>query len=88
LASDDRERVARQRTLRKKLTDLEKRMATLETDKRMLDAKLADPAFYAGASTAQMLELSQQSNALAADIGAVEEAWLAAQHELEQAEAA
>jgi ATP-binding cassette subfamily F protein 3 len=87
-ATEERERVALQRSLRKKLGDLEKRMATLEADKRALDAKMADPAFYAGASTAQMLELSQQSNALAADVAAAEEAWLSAQQALEQAEAA
>ena len=87
-AVEGRERVALQRSLRKKLADLEKRMAALEADKRALDAKLADPSFYAKASTTQMLELSQQSNALASEIGATEEAWLAAQHELEQAETA
>ncbi|MBS0581736.1 MAG: ATP-binding cassette domain-containing protein [Proteobacteria bacterium] len=87
-AAEERERVAKQRSLRKQLADLEKRMAALEADKRALDAKLADSAFYAGASTAQMLELSQQSNVLAADIGTTEEAWLAAQHELEQTETA
>jgi len=87
-AADSRERAALQRSLRKKLVDLEKRMAALEADKRALDTKLADPAFYASASTAQMLEMSQQSNTLTADIGATEEAWLAAQQELEQAEAA
>ena len=74
--------------LRKKVTEIEQRMAALDKDKRDLDAKLADPEFYTGAATAQMLELSQKSNALAAEIGDLEEAWLAAQNELEQTETA
>jgi ATP-binding cassette subfamily F protein 3 len=74
--------------LRKKLAQIEQRMAALDKDKRALDAKLADSAFYAGAATAQMLELSQKSNALAAEIGVLEEAWLAAQNELDQTETA
>ncbi|MBS0590953.1 MAG: ATP-binding cassette domain-containing protein, partial [Proteobacteria bacterium] len=85
---DGRERSALQRSLRKKLTDLEKRMAVLDADKHTLDAKLADPTLYADTSTAQLLELSQQSNVLASDIRATEEAWLAAQRELEQVETA
>ena len=83
--ADARAKVA---PLRKKLADIEQRMAALDKDKRALDAKLADSEFYANASTAQMLELSQKSGALAAEIGALEETWLAAQHELEQAEVA
>ena len=63
-------------------------MAALDKDKRALDAKLADPGFYASVATGQMLELSQKSSALAAQIGELEEAWLAAQNELEQAEVA
>jgi ATP-binding cassette subfamily F protein 3 len=74
--------------LRKKLADIEQRMSKLEAEKRTFDAKLADPQFYVGASTAQMLELSQKSSALAAEIGTLEEGWLAIQKELEQAEAA
>jgi len=74
--------------LRKKLADIEQRMAALDKDKRALDAKLADPGFYASVATGQMLELSQKSSALAAQIGELEEAWLAAQNELEQAEVA
>jgi len=74
--------------LRKKLADIEQRMAALDKDKRALDARLADPEFYASAATGQMLELSQKSSALAAQIGELEEAWLAAQNELEQAEVA
>jgi len=74
--------------LRKKLADIEQQMAALDKDKRALDAKLADPGFYASAATGQMLELSQKSSALAAQIGELEEAWLAAQNELEQAEVA
>ncbi len=74
--------------LRKKLAEIEQRIAALDKDKRALDTQLADPGFYASAATAQMRELSQKSSTLATQIGELEEAWLAAQHELEQAEVA
>ncbi|WP_343182326.1 MULTISPECIES: ATP-binding cassette domain-containing protein [unclassified Rudaea] len=83
--ADTRAKVA---PLRKKLADIEQRMAALDKDKRALDAKLANAEFYSGAATAQMLELTQKSNAIAAEIGSLEETWLAVQQELEQAEAA
>ncbi|MFT3789547.1 MAG: ATP-binding cassette domain-containing protein [Rudaea sp.] len=83
--ADARARIA---PLRKKLAEIERRMAALDNDKRTLEAKLADPEFHAVAATAQMLELSRKSSAMAAEIGRLEDAWLAAQQELEQAEAA
>ncbi len=86
---DERRERAEQRArlapLRKEMQRIEQRMAAIEKEKRALDAKLADPQLYASASTAQMLEMSQRSAAMAAQIGALEHEWLNAQQELDQA---
>ena len=86
---DERRGRAEQRAklapLRKEMQRIEQRMAAVEKEKRALDAKLADPQLYASASTSQMLEMSQRSAAMAAQIGALEHEWLTAQQELDQA---
>ncbi len=86
---DERRGRAEQRAklapLRKEMQRIEQRMAAIEKEKRTLDAKLADPQLYASASTSQMLEMSQRSAAMAAQIGSLEHEWLNAQQELDQA---
>ena len=67
---------------------IEKRLATLEEDKRALDAKLADPQVHEATSTAQMLDLSQRRSLLAEEIAALEAEWLHLQNELDQADVA
>jgi len=74
--------------LRKQLQHIEKRMASLEKDKQALEQKLADADFYSKASTAQMLELSQQRATLASEVDALEGEWLHLQAELDAADAA
>ena len=86
---DERRERAEQRAklapLRKEIQRIEQRMAALEKEKQTLGSKLADPQLYATASTAQMLDFSQRSATLSAEIDALEHAWLAAQQELDQA---
>jgi ATP-binding cassette, subfamily F, member 3 len=85
---DRRERAearARLAPLRKEMQRIEQRMATLEKDKAALDLQLADPAFLQKSSTSQTLELTTRSAAMATQIGALEQEWLAAQAELDQA---
>ncbi|MEP6941281.1 MAG: ABC transporter ATP-binding protein, partial [Rudaea sp.] len=72
--------------LRKRVQKIEQRIAALDRDKRELDTTLANPSLYGGASTAQMLEMSQRSAGFAGQIAALETEWLSAQHELESSE--
>jgi ATP-binding cassette subfamily F protein 3 len=87
---EDRRERADQRAklapLRKQVQKLEQRIAELDKDKRALDVKLAEPQLYESASTAQTLEMTQRAAALTDQIGTLEQQWLAAQHELDQAE--
>jgi len=89
---DDRRGRAEQRAklapLRKQLQRIEQRIALLDKDKRALDQKLADPQLYETTSTAQMLELTQRSATFGSEIASLEQKWLEAQHELDQAESA
>ena len=79
--ADQRARLA---PLRKEMQRIEQRMATLDKERRSIDTKLADPLLYETASTAQMLDMSQRSAALAAEIDILEHQWLGAQQELDQ----
>ena len=74
--------------LRKQMQHIEKRMVSLGKDTHALEVKLADADFYSGASTAQLLDLSQQRATLASEIEALEGEWLHLQAELDAAEAA
>ena len=71
--------------LRQQLARIEKRMAELDTRKRAADAALGDQQLYEAAQSARLAELTQQAAVLKAESAKLEDEWLQAQHELEQA---
>ena len=75
---------ARQAPLRKEVQKLEKRMAELAACKQALESALQDPALYETPSQ-RPAELTRQLGETNAELGQVEEAWLIAQENLEQA---
>ncbi|MCQ4163705.1 ATP-binding cassette domain-containing protein [Tahibacter harae] len=75
---------ARQAPLRKEVQKLEKRMAELAARKQTLETALQDPALYETPSQ-RPAELTRQLGETNAELAQVEEAWLVAQENLEQA---
>ncbi|MDP3538153.1 MAG: ATP-binding cassette domain-containing protein [Azonexus sp.] len=75
--------LAQRRPLIKEIEQLEKKMAKWNEEKAMLDTRLADPALYAAVDRRESDELHRQAAKLVDEIGAAEERWLDAQHELE-----
>ena len=73
--------------LRQEVQRIEKRMKDLGEKKSAADAALADPALYTDAQRGRVAELTRQAGQFAQEIAQLEEAWLAAQDALEQAEA-
>ncbi len=70
--------------LRKTAQSLEKKIAKLEADKQALEAKLADPEVYNGA-TRDLMDLQLKHAQIKEDLSTAEEAWLEAQEALEGA---
>jgi ATP-binding cassette subfamily F protein 3 len=62
---------------------LEKRMAQLATEKRLLEGRLADPTLYRPAASAELQACQKRQAAVADELAEVELAWLAAQEVLE-----
>ncbi len=85
-----RRQAAKMRTqlapLRIKLKAAETRLEALNAERASLEAKLADPALYAGDKT-KVSELSQRLGTLAREIAVAEAAWLASADALEAAQA-
>ena len=71
---------------RKTAREAEKRLEKLSAEKRALEAKLADPAVYAG-SGEEATALRTRLASISAGIRAAESAWLEAQEAIEAAEA-
>ena len=70
--------------LRRQAKDAEARLATLEAERRRIEAKLADPALYAVAGRAgEITTANSRLAALTKEAVAAEEAWLAAEEALE-----
>jgi ATP-binding cassette subfamily F protein 3 len=76
---------ARLLPLRQQIQRIEKRIAELDMRKRDIEAALAAPHVYEAEQSAQLAELTRQAALLSAESGKLEDAWLHAQHELEQA---
>ncbi|MCF3947709.1 ABC-F family ATP-binding cassette domain-containing protein [Acidiphilium sp. AL] len=71
--------------LRRTARDAEKKIKTLDTERKRLEAKLADAAFYARAKPEEIASLNQRLAAIATEIAAAESAWLEAESALEGA---
>ncbi len=69
---------------RKAAREAERRLERLAAEKQAIEAKLADPAFYAGGG-AEVATLQIRLAEIAADIEAAETAWLEAQEAIESA---
>ena len=72
--------------LKRAVEAAEKRLAKLAAEKTRLEAKLADPAVYAG-PTAELMRLQIKHGEMKAALAEAEEAWLAAQAAFEEASA-
>ena len=70
--------------LRRSAKDAEKRIETLQGKLSDLEARLADPEVYDG-PTAKLMDLQLRHKEIKEEIAKAEEAWLAAQEELERA---
>jgi len=76
-------KLARRRPLAREVAELEKRITALETERRGLEAQLADTAFYSSGNVAEVQAATRRCTEVARLIEAAEERWLAAQSELE-----
>jgi len=74
-AGERQTRLRERRPLQKELEQVERRLATLASERLTLDAQLADPALYA-ADKAQVNALNQRKIGLAAESATLEERWL------------
>jgi ATP-binding cassette, subfamily F, member 3 len=82
-AAERQQKLAARRPLLKETGTLEKNLAQWQQEKQEIDARLADPAFYANPDPAGLRELTTRQQQLAQDIDAAEQRWLEAQAELE-----
>lgn len=73
----------RRRQLEKDLEKIERDMAKWNTEKSTLDARLADPALYQNASTADLRKMATRQSELAQLIEAAEQRWLELHGELD-----
>ncbi len=77
------QKLALRRPLLKESTQLEARIARLETERKTLEAKLADTAYYAQTPSAEVQATSRRCAAIIAELGDVEERWLEVHAELD-----
>jgi len=82
-AADRQARLAKRRPLVREAERLEKAIAALETEKRQLEQRLGDPAYYASAAPADVQSASRRCADVATELGAAEERWLEVQSALE-----
>jgi ATP-binding cassette subfamily F protein 3 len=76
---------ARLLPLRQQIQRIEKRIAEIDVRKRDIEAALAAPHVYEAEQSAQLAELTRLAALLNVESGKLEDAWLHAHHELEQA---
>lgn len=69
--------------LRRKAQAAEKQLATLAAERGRIEAKLANPAIYAPGRAVEIAAANARLAAIAKEVAAAEEAWLAAEQELE-----
>ena len=82
-ASERAERLARRRPLAREVARLEKEIADFEAEKRALEAKLADTAFYSAGNAAAVLSATRRCAEVGRLLEKAEERWLEVQSELE-----
>jgi ATP-binding cassette subfamily F protein 3 len=87
-AAERQQRLALRRPLVKESAELEARMARHEAEKKALESKLADPAFYASGAPAEIQAASRRCGELGVLIAADEERWLEVHESLESIGAA
>jgi ATP-binding cassette subfamily F protein 3 len=83
-AAERQLKLARRRPLLKESTQLESKLAKLETERKELEAILADTAYYAETPSAAVQATSRRCAELIVQIGAAEERWLQVHAELEE----
>ena len=83
-AAERQARLARRRPLVKESATLESRMEALRKQKAELEVTLADPVLYEAGDGERIRGLTQRQAAVAAELEASEERWLAVQIELEE----
>jgi ATP-binding cassette subfamily F protein 3 len=82
-AAERQLKLARRRPLLKESTQLESKMAKLEAERKELEARLADTAYYAETPSAAVQATSRRCAELIVQISAAEERWLQVHAELE-----
>lgn len=82
-AAERQARLAARRPLVKERDQLEKKLAGWQGEKKLLDARLADPALYSGAEMAQLQTLLKRQAELAGWIDDAELRWLDISEQLE-----
>jgi len=78
------QKLARRRPLVKESTLLEARMSQLEAERRALETRLADAAFYAQTPPTEVQSTSRRCAEVIIELGEVEERWLEVHAELEE----
>jgi len=83
--ADRKEQTRALAPLRRKIKDAEDKLAKIEKEKQKIEAKLADPNLYQSGDPGEITSLNVHLAALNTTQGTIEEAWLEAQAELEDA---
>ncbi len=83
-AADRQAKLAARRPLMKEVEQLEKKLASWQGEKKLLDERLADPALYADAGSPLLQDLLKRQGQLAGDIDAAEMRWLEVHEALDE----
>jgi ATP-binding cassette subfamily F protein 3 len=83
-AADRQSRLAQRRPLVREVQQLERQIALLEAEKRELEQRLGDAAFYASASPADVQAASRRCAEAVRLLAEAEDRWLVVQSELER----
>jgi ATP-binding cassette subfamily F protein 3 len=82
---DKRKAAADERALKSRVEKLDSQLNKLHVQLTTLEARLADPAIYAGGRNDEVAKLEREQRALRAQVAAAEQEWLAAADQLEAA---
>jgi ATP-binding cassette subfamily F protein 3 len=83
-AAERQQRLVRRRPLVKEAGQLEARLGALEAERRTLESRLADPAWYAASPAPEVQATSRRCAQVVAEIASVEERWLEVQAAIEE----
>ena len=83
-AIDRQSKLARRRPLLKEAERLEKELERWQEEQQTLEARLADPALYAGGDTTRLQEVSKRQDEVTRLLEEAEERWLQVHAELEE----